>query len=236
MSDDRTIGEENGASAAAEYVLGVLSAQERRDFALRLRQEPKLAAEVEFWERRLGVLASEVRPVMPPPQVWSGIETALGSGHSPATSPAGFWQSLPFWRWTALASAAVAVASLVALVTVGRVTAPGNPLVAKLDLSSGGQAGFVAAVDPLRGGLTIVPASVSNVNQRVLELWLIAPGGKPRSLGLIEASRPKHIELPADLIGHIADATLAVSLEPPGGSPTAQPTGPGIAGGKLTKL
>jgi anti-sigma-K factor RskA len=78
---------------------------------------------------------------------------------------------------------------------------------------------------------------VTELNQRVLELWLIAPGGKPRSLGLIEAGRAIHINLPADLIGHVAaDTTLAVSLEPPGGSPTGQPTGPVIANGKLTNL
>jgi anti-sigma-K factor RskA len=33
-----------------------------------------------------------------------------------------------------------------------------------------------------------------------------------------------------------AQATLAVSVEPPGGSPTGLPTGPVIASGKLTKL
>jgi anti-sigma-K factor RskA len=32
------------------------------------------------------------------------------------------------------------------------------------------------------------------------------------------------------------DAALAVSLEPPGGSPTGQPTGPVIASGKLANL
>jgi anti-sigma-K factor RskA len=32
------------------------------------------------------------------------------------------------------------------------------------------------------------------------------------------------------------DAVLAVSLEPPGGSPTGQPTGPVIANGKLASL
>jgi anti-sigma-K factor RskA len=32
------------------------------------------------------------------------------------------------------------------------------------------------------------------------------------------------------------EATLAVSSEPPGGSPTGLPTGPVIASGKLTKL
>jgi anti-sigma-K factor RskA len=43
--------------------------------------------------------------------------------------------------------------------------------------------------------------------------------------------------VPRDLVARItADATLAVSMEPPGGSPTGQPTGPVIARGTLTSL
>ena len=233
MSDDRTIGDDDGPPQAAEYVLGVLGGAERRAFEQRLAQEPALRDEVQYWERRLGVLASEVAPVEPPPAVWSGIEGALGG--KPA-NPGGIWHSLAFWRWAAIGSAAVAAASVAALVVVSRAPTSAPTLVAKLDVSSG-QAGFVAAVDAARGGLTIVPASVTNVNQRVLELWLIAPGDKPRSLGLIEAGRPVHVNLPADLIPRLGtDVTLAVSLEPPGGSPTGQPTGPVIANGKLTKL
>jgi anti-sigma-K factor RskA len=34
----------------------------------------------------------------------------------------------------------------------------------------------------------------------------------------------------------VSNAVLAVSLEPPGGSPTGQPTGPVIGTGKLTSL
>jgi anti-sigma-K factor RskA len=75
------------------------------------------------------------------------------------------------------------------------------------------------------------------VKQRVLELWVIAPGDQSRSLGLIEPGRPIHINLPAALIQRVApDAMLAVSLEPPGGSPSGLPTGPVIASGKLTRL
>jgi anti-sigma-K factor RskA len=45
------------------------------------------------------------------------------------------------------------------------------------------------------------------------------------------------IEVPRDLVTRIgADSALAVSLEPTGGSPTGQPTGPVIASGKLTGL
>jgi anti-sigma-K factor RskA len=233
MSDEHTIERGDGTPVAAEYVLGVLSAQERRDFERRLALEPALRAEVEFWEQRLGVLASEVKPVAPPPQTWSRIEAALGAD---AARSGGLWQNLAFWRWAAIGSAALAAASLVALVYVGRTSAPNRQLIAKLDISSG-QAGFVAAIDPARTGLTIVPASVTNVNQRVLQLWLIAPGDRPRSLGLIEPGRPVHINLPGELVQRIAaDATLAVSLEPPGGSPTGLPTGPVIANGKLTNL
>jgi anti-sigma-K factor RskA len=38
------------------------------------------------------------------------------------------------------------------------------------------------------------------------------------------------------MLAAAADATLAVSLEPPGGSPTGLPTGPVIANGKLANL
>jgi anti-sigma-K factor RskA len=247
MSDDRTIaqgkGQEDGTPLAAEYVLGVLDAGQRRDFEQRLAREPALRTEVEYWENRLGALAAEVAPVDPPAQAWTKIEAALPSA-SAAAKPGGVWNSLEFWRWAALGSAALAAASIALLVMAGRVPGPRPLLVAKLDVSGGqgtgqtaGQAGFVAAFDPTRNGLTIVPASVTALNQRVLELWVIAPGDKPRSLGLIEAGRPVHINLPAELMQRIgADATLAVSLEPPGGSPTGLPTGPVIANGKLTNL
>src|SRR5262249_16799819 len=71
MSKDDTIGPaESGDLIAAEYVLGVLSAEERRAVARRLAQEPALAAEVAFWEERLGGLADAVAPVTPPAATW----------------------------------------------------------------------------------------------------------------------------------------------------------------------
>jgi anti-sigma-K factor RskA len=45
------------------------------------------------------------------------------------------------------------------------------------------------------------------------------------------------IKVPLDLLARVnKEAVLAVSLEPPGGSPTGQPTGPVIANGKLAQL
>ncbi len=83
----------------------------------------------------------------------------------------------------------------------------------------------------------MVPAAFSADATRVPELWLIPADGKPRPLGLLSADRPVTIAIPAELRAQaIGDAVLAVSLEPPGGSPTGQPTGPVIASGKLTTL
>src|SRR6476620_6110881 len=108
MSDDPTITGEDGHSLAAEYVLGVLDAGERRAAERRLAQDAAFAAEVAFWEERLGPLANEVPPVTPPAQVWSRIDSAL----APNARPVNLWNSLFFWRWSALASAALAAASL----------------------------------------------------------------------------------------------------------------------------
>jgi anti-sigma factor RsiW len=80
MSEDDIIDPADGGKLiAAEYVLGVLGAEERREVERRLAQEPALASEVAFWEERLTGLADAVAPVSPPQATWSRIETAIGS-------------------------------------------------------------------------------------------------------------------------------------------------------------
>jgi len=69
-------------------------------------------------------------------------------------------------------------------------------------------------------------------NDRAFELWAIAPGAtRPRSLGVIPASGELRLgTVPPDLRD---GATLAISIEPPGGSPTQQPTGPVVFVGSV---
>ena len=63
------------------------------------------------------------------------------------------------------------------------------------------------------------------------------PGGRVNAGELIDPARPVRVSVPPDLAGRFnPDATLAVSIEPPGGSPTGQPTGPVVANGRLTSL
>jgi anti-sigma-K factor RskA len=70
----------------------------------------------------------------------------------------------------------------------------------------------------------------------VLEVWLVSPDGKRRSLGIFPSERPgttTALPLPHDTAEALAKAGLAVSLEPKGGSTTGQPSGPVLFTGAL---
>jgi anti-sigma-K factor RskA len=236
MTDNGATEREDGRLTAAEYVLGVLTAPERRAVERRIARDMVFAREVALWEERLGGLADTIPSVAPPADGWARIEAALNRAERPAEERAGLWQSLAFWRGLALGASVLAAACLAALIYVGAVAPPRAPLVAQLD-AEGGRTGFVAAVNTGGGSLTIVPAALLGGEEKAMELWLIPPGDKPHSLGLIDPNRPVTIKVPKDLLTQVnQEAVLAVSLEPPGGSPTGQPTGPVIANGKLAQL
>ena len=235
MTDERIIAPEEGERlTAAEYVLGVLGAAERRQAQQRLAHDEAFASEVAFWEERLGVLADAVAPVAPPDRAWSRIARAVRMP-DPSQPRESLWQSLAFWRSFAIGAAALAAASIGGLTFVA-ISPPRPPLLATLGTSSG-QPTFVAAINAGGTSLTVVPAALLTQDPRAMELWLIPAGDKPHSLGLISPARPVRIDVPRELAARMTpDTALAVSMEPPGGSPTGQPTGPVIASGKLASL
>jgi anti-sigma-K factor RskA len=67
------------------------------------------------------------------------------------------------------------------------------------------------------------------------ELWVIPADGTPRSLGTLGTDKQSHKRL-ADTLATLLQqgATIAISVEPRGGSPTGSPTGPVVASGALT--
>ena len=215
---------------AAEYALGVLSATDRATAEQRVTRDRAFALMVAEWEHRLAPWAAEINEVAPSAQLWQQIATALPA----QTQDGGLWDSLTFWRGFAIGAGALAAACLAALIYLGALTQQ-QPLVATIE--GGGHRHFVATLDAGRGTVAVMPAAFSADAIRVPELWLIPSDGKPRPVGLLRADQTVTLALPPDLVVLARkDAVLAVSLEPPGGSTTGQPTGPVIATGKLTSL
>jgi len=215
---------------AAEYALGVLAGAEREAAARRVARERAFAALVAEWEGRLAPWAAEIPELAPPPQVWERIAAALPSVRRQRT---GFWQSLVFWRSFGMVSA-FAAACLAVLLYLGAGTKQAA-FVASIE--GDGQRIFVAAVDVKRRAVAVIPVAYRPDPTRVPELWLIPFGGKPLPLGVLPADGLAQIAIPPAFADQASrDAVLAVSLEPPGGSPTGQPTGPVIGSGKLTNL
>jgi anti-sigma-K factor RskA len=214
---------------AAEYVLGVLDEAERREAERRIAREPAFAAEVAYWEARLGALAEDVTEVGPPARVWGSIEKTLRG----TSARRGLWNSLAFWRAFGVGSFGVAVAAIAAFFFI----APPMPKPMFATLQQGGAAAFIVGVDTMRGQMYIVPAAYSRDVQRVAELWLLMPDDRPKSLGLLDPAQPMTMPVPETMRGDMKEGMgLAVSLEPPGGSPTGQPTGPVVAQGKFVSL
>lgn len=82
--------------------------------------------------------------------------------------------------------------------------------------------------------LNLTPHRDFTVN--VLEVWVVAPDGTRRSLGVFPSEHPgttAALVLPRDTADAIARAQLSVTLEPKGGSRTGQPSGPVLFTGQL---
>ena len=215
---------------AAEYALGVLAGTERTAAAQRVARDRAFAALVAAWEERLAPWSAELPEVAPPPQVWERISAQLSGAQRQRPR---FWQSLMFWRGFGIVSS-LAAACLAVLLYLN-VASQQAELVASIE--GDGQRIFVAVIDVKRAVIAVVPAAYRSDPTRVPELWLIPSGGKPLSLGVLPADGLAQIAIPPAFADQTRrDAIVAVSLEPPGGSPTGQPTGPVIGSGKLTNL
>jgi anti-sigma-K factor RskA len=220
----------------AEYVLGLLDADARAAVAHEVESNPEAAAAVALWQRHFTPLAMEITDVTPPAHVWAGIRRRLAFDAAPPR--ASVWDSLGLWRWIGVGATAVAACLLV--ITMTRpVTRPIAAHAAVLMVSTiagdNGVAGWTATMDIDRSELLVVPASPTAVApDRNTQLWLIPAGGAPISVGVFPPGDPKRFHLDKALVDRLGPtAALAVSLEPVGGSPTGQPTGPVIAKGAI---
>jgi anti-sigma-K factor RskA len=194
---------------------------------------------VEAWQLQLSPLDDQTPTVAPPVAVWQQIAAEIAPVKPVVAAPAkpGLWHSLALWRGLAFAgtaAAAIAVAQI-----GGPPPAPGAPpqmLVAAL-ADADGKPLLSAAYDPLRGAVVLTPATQRDDAGKSPELWVIEGDKPPRSLGVIDIHGPNaHAISSKRLAGLAPGSVLAISIEPLGGSPTGQPTGPVVATGKLTPV
>ena len=216
---------------AAEYVAGTLRGRARRRFESLLPAHARLRGEVAAWQARLAPLTEAVEPVAPPAALWQHIEARLDG--RPAARPR-WWERLAVWRTLSGVATAAAVA-LVAVLATPDAARP--PIVVVLSPAAAPEAAaalpatFVASISADGRAMVTRPLTrVSVQADRALELWAVPPSGAPRSLGLISAERATVVQKGRVLVD---TAAFALSLEPPGGSPTGAPTGPILYVGKL---
>ena len=221
---------------AAAYSAGTLRGPARRRFEALLPAHPALRAATRIWQERLMPLTTVLPPEVPPARVWQRIEARLDGTIATVPVPrVALGSRLAFWRGLA-GFASIAALSLAMLLASPSTVQP--PILVVLTSTAPGAGGavpasFVASISGDGRALVTRPLVQVGVQpDKALELWAIPPGGAaPRSLGLISSSGATVVRKGRLLEG--AEA-LAVSLEPPGGSPTGSPTGPVLYAGKLT--
>lgn len=225
---------------AGEYVLGTLSLDDRRKVEQRLQRDKAFAAIVANWQENLSgfdeyddddvpvrraVVAAKARPA--PKKSFAQELAAKRSG----------WRSLALWRGLTFCSVGVFAAYVAFdLGLIGPLNQPA-PLVADLKADSG-NVGLLASYDAAFGNLRITPvAAAAGGDRRSLQVWIMPQGDQPAvSLGILPQSAGGALDVRSDLRDRMAEGvTLAVSVEPFGGSPTGAPTGPVIATGQARK-
>lgn len=234
MSGRPIIPAEDRAWLAADYAMGLAEGEALATAKRLIAEDPPFRTEVAQWSGRLLPLLERVEPVEPPEGLYPAIEKRLPRGANVVDFPS---RVRPWKFATAGASALAASLALFILVEPQTRQAPApapaassTPMVARIE---GGGNHVVASWDGSQR-LLVVPAVVDAVSAgKSHELWIIPEGDKPQSLGLMRTG-PTVLPITPRLAAIMKrGASFAISLEPAGGSPTGQPTGPVIASGSL---
>jgi anti-sigma-K factor RskA len=201
---------------AGAYVVGTLRGPARRRFARACDTSQTLRTAVRRWEDQLMPLLGSLRPVIPSAGVWEGI-----ARRTRAVTPS--YRRLP-WRWALAGTLALSLGTVIYY----RVQQSPLQIVAAV-----GQDQLHPLWDVARsadaGTLKIRALRVVQSNpQSAYELWALpGEGTRPVSLGLLPRSGSVERRMSApQRAALLRSQHIAVSLEPLGGSPTGNPTGP----------
>jgi anti-sigma-K factor RskA len=203
---------------AAQYVLGTLRGPARRRFERYYAGNVAALHAVRRWEDRLVDMVAGVVPVAPSALVWDRIKFRIRRDR--ALRPKRGLASLGNWRF----AVAAGIAALAIAFGVWTGFGPGSsqPVATFAGLWS-------IEAPRSRGELRVAAADKLALDPaRAYELWALpGEGAAPVSLGLMPKSGRSKLQLnDAQRLALSRSRQVAISLEPPGGSPTGAPTGP----------
>lgn len=212
---------------AGDYAVGLMPALAQRRFERLLLEDKALRAELAQWQTCLASMTETIPESPVAEHVWQRIRARIEP--QPVTVPS----KGSFWNWLRIS---MGVCSLALGVLIGVIYNQDDNRYSATLLSDSAQPVFKVEASAKR--LQVQALALAAVTpQQSLQLWAIAEGSEPVSLGLIADSGNSTLELgqaQRELLGKAV--VLAVSLEPKGGSPTGQPTGQVLYKGALADL
>ena len=221
---------------AGEYVLGTLTGAARDAFEAKMETDQAARTAVIEWTEELQPLAEALPPEAPPPHVWTAIQAEISALNATSNVLPFKQNPAPARRYTWL-SFALAASLLLAVITVPQILRKPD-IIATIELAAAtGQAIYHVDLADHNALLLVTPLRVTLTATQSHELWIVPKTGAPVSLGLLDAHLSVKRTIPEAVRSLLAvGATLAISLEPKGGSPTGAPTGPVLFTGHVMAL
>lgn len=247
---DATLRREGLASA---WLLGHASDEEAREFEQLYRSDGSFRELVSEMETFLAPLSEDAPDVEPPADLLDDIMREIGEAPSVEEASVAMSQdsrrkslsgAVPQRPW----QYATAASLLIAAIATGLHFVPGAPE-APQDLQTTEE--LLALMSPAEAPSVVVLLYDSQTNRitgrlsntalpqdGVWQLWLLRDGlDGPQSLGLLQDMSARgliDLQIATELLA--GSDTLAISLEPEGGSPEAGPTGPIVYTGKVDPI
>lgn len=215
MKPDR---HERNHALAAEYVLGTLTGAARRRFEIWMLESPRVRRQVWYWERRFQALNGAIPERRPPAAVWRKVRGRIDDSGAGSRG----------WWWPV---GGLLAASLVVAVMLFWPTPPTPQRFVGVIQNSQAEPLWVLETRAEDGRRYLSAQGVqvdAPAGDKAFELWLLPRSGAAISMGLLPAAGAEQAAALTEEQLQVLQRsrTLAVSLEPAGGSPTGQPTGP----------
>lgn len=217
---------------AERFVLGTMTRRARRRFGRLVDEHAAVAETVYRIEELFSPMAWALPPIKPSDLVWQRIARLTTSQPVAPARPSSRWPLLAAVMSVAFLAttvgwwqASVRPPDVVIDARVEQV--PVEPSIGIFPDDSGSVMWVARIYDDLqRADITVTTPPEARADNDY-QLWILRDDGQPVSLGLLPQSGDRSLPLDDSALDALqSGSTLAVSLEPLGGSPQAFPTGP----------